>query len=712
MKQVVQDIRNGETRVAELADPTPAPGDVNVSVRASLISAGTERYVLELGGKSLLGKARSRPDHVRRVIEKVRQEGVRSTVSQVKGKLAEPMPLGYSAAGVVLETGARVHQFKPGDRVAAAGPHAGIVAVSHNLCARIPDGVSFEAAAYTSIAAIALQGVRLSRAALGERVLVIGLGLIGQLAVCLLKAQGCRVFGIDLDPDRLALASSLGCDEALVGEPLDAVMHFADGYGVDAVLIAAATSSNGPIEFAAEVCRPKARIVLIGVSGLELPRAPFFAKELEFTVSSSLGAGRGDPIYEERGVDYPIGHARWTAKRNMEAVLQLMADDRLPVEKLTTHRFNIDDAPKAYEHVLQPQGLTLGIVLQYPEEQTVRRRVPSGTAARISAGAPCVSVIGAGNFARLVLLPAVKASGDVSLRGICSAGGLTAAQASKEHGFAFACVDVEEVLSDRETDAVMIATRHDLHADLAIRALRAGKHVFLEKPLAHSEEELARLIDALLALGPSAPMLMVGYNRRFASGLARVARHFETTAPRTVSYRFVAGPVPMSSWVHDPDQGGGRIVGEACHAIDACIALTGSLPIRVFAESVVTRDSRESADDQVAITLRHANGSVSSILYHAAGDAGGPRERFEVFGGGRSAVLDGWNDGELWAGHRRVRFKGRRDKGHQAEVAAFFEAVRRGGPSPIPIEELIAGARASFAAVHSLRTGDAINLDT
>lgn len=711
MKQVVQDVRSGRVHV-DLLPEAISRGQVLVSVHASTISSGTERYVLELGSKSLLGKARSRPDQVRRVLEKVRQEGLRVAVSQARAKLADPMPLGYSAAGVVLETGHRVSGFKPGDRVAAAGPHAGIVAVSHNLCARIPDEVPFEAAAYTSIGAIALQGVRLSRATLGERVLVIGLGLIGQITVCVLKAQGCIVFGVDLDPDKLKVARSLGCDETAIGQPQDAVMRFSDGYGVDAVLIAAATSSNGPVEFAAEVCRPKARIVLIGVSGLELPRAPFFAKELEFTVSSSLGAGRGDPVYEERGVDYPIGHARWTAKRNMETVLQLMADGRLPVEKLTTHRFDVDDAPSAYEHVLRPKGFTLGIVLRYPERKAEVRRVPTSVAGTGTPTAAGVSVIGAGNFARLVLLPAVRASGGVSLRGICSSGGLTATQAGKEHGFAFASADAEEVLRDGETSAVMIATRHDLHADLTIRALQAGKHVFVEKPLAHTEEELERLIEALSVLGPAAPFLMVGYNRRFAPGLVRSARHFETGAPRTVSYRFVAGPVPMSSWVQDPDQGGGRIVGETCHAIDACIALTGSLPVRVFAESVVTRDSRETSDDQVAITMRHADGSLSSIVYHAAGDAAGPRERFEVFGGGRTAVLDGWNEGELWAGHRRVRFKGKRDKGHNAEVAAFFEAVRKGGPSPIPLDQLIAGARASFAAVRSLRSGEAITLDS
>lgn len=710
MQQVVQNVRSGETTVIELPDPSVGRHEVLVAAAASVISAGTEKYVVTLAGRSLLGKARARPDHVRRVIEKVRQEGLRSTLQQVQGKLSEPMSLGYSASGVVIECGDEVHDFKPGDRVATAAPHAGIAAVSRNLCAKLPDAVSFESGAYSSIAAIALQGVRLSRATLGERVLVIGLGLVGQLAACLLKAQGCRVFGTDIDPERVSLATALGCDAAAVGQPTEAVEAFSAGRGVDAVLIAAATSSNDPIEFAAAVCRPKARIVLIGVSGLELPRAPFYAKELEFTVSSSLGAGRGDPLYEERGIDYPFAHARWTAQRNMEAVGLLMADGRLPVERLTTHRYDINDAAKAYEHVMKPSELTLGVVLRYPEVAAAGpRRLETPNIAR-SSNSCGVSVIGAGNYARLVLLPTASKNAEFLPRGICSAGGLTATQASKDHGFAFVCSDVEEVFKDTKTNAVMIATRHDLHADLAIRALRAGKHVFLEKPLAIREEDVDAISRTLEELGPEAPILMVGFNRRFSSGLLRVARHFDGVSPRTVTHRFIAGPVPTSSWVQDPDQGGGRIVGEACHAIDACIRLTGSLPVRVFAESVRTDDAREISDDQVCITLRHQDGSVSSITYHAAADSAGPRERLEVFGGGRSAILDGWADGELWRGHRRVKFSGGRDKGHAAELQAFFAAVNKGGEWPISWPELAAGARASFAARESLRTGMPVDL--
>jgi threonine dehydrogenase-like Zn-dependent dehydrogenase len=366
MKQVVQDVRSGVTSTREVPAPLAAPGQVLVANVASLVSAGTERYVVELARKSLLGKARERPDQVRRVLQKMKAEGLVATLQQVRAKLEEPMPLGYSGAGVVLECGRGVSELKPGDRVATAGPHAEVVSIGRNLCARVPDGVTFEQAAYTSVAAIGLEGVRLARVTLGERVLVVGLGLIGQICVALLKAQGCRVFGTDVDPARLALARQLGADEVAAGSPADAVKRFGGGVGVDAVVITAATASNEPIELAAEVTRPKGRIVLVGVVGLNLPRPPFFQKELEFTVSASLGPGRWDPSYEEKGIDYPLGQVRWTAQRNMEAVLEVIAAGKLPVEKLTSHRYDVDRAADAYELITSRAEPFLGIVLRYP----------------------------------------------------------------------------------------------------------------------------------------------------------------------------------------------------------------------------------------------------------------------------------------------------------------------------------------------------------
>ncbi len=492
MLQVIQDINSGKTTVRLLPDPIAPAGHVVVANATSLVSAGTERYVVDLARKSLLAKARERPDHVRRVLQKIKSEGLLPTAQQVLAKLDEPMPLGYSTAGVVLECGRGVQELKPGDRVATAAPHAGVVAIGKNLCAKIPEGVTFEQAAYTSVATIGLEGVRLARVTLGERVLVIGLGLIGQICVALLKAQGCRVFGADVDPSKLELARGFGADAVAQGAPVADIKAFTGGQGVDAVIITAATPSNGPIELAAEVSRVRGRIVLVGVVGLELPRAPFFQKELEFTVSSSLGPGRSDPAYEEKGVDYPLGYVRWTAQRNMAAVLDVIAAGRLPVERLTTHRFPVDQAPDAYDLITSRKEPFLGVLIEYPAAPALpvrRRDLPSSRRARGELG---VSLVGAGNFARLVMMPILSKMEGVAWRGLCTAKGINADHSGRKMGFAYAASEVQEIWDDRDTAAVFVATRHDLHAELVIAALRAGKHVFVEKPLLASRPESSR----------------------------------------------------------------------------------------------------------------------------------------------------------------------------------------------------------------------------
>jgi predicted dehydrogenase/threonine dehydrogenase-like Zn-dependent dehydrogenase len=705
MKQVIQEVRTGNSRVREIPAPAVSPGTVLVSVMASAISTGTERFVVNLAKQSLLGKARQRPDHVLRTIEKVRQEGLVTTLRQVAAKLDEPMPLGYSAAGVVIACGWDVQEFKPGDRVAVVAPHAGMVCVGKNLCAHIPDGVTFEQAAYTSIAAIALQGVRLSKVSLGDRVLVIGLGLVGQICVSLLKAQGCSVFGTDINRDKLDRARELGADIAACGAPLEEVKAFSRSLGVDASILTAATSSNEPIEFAAEVCRPKGRIVLIGTAGLNVPREPFFKKELEFTVSSSLGAGRGDPVYEEKGIDYPVGYARWTAQRNMQAVLDTMATGKLPVEKLTTHRFPIERAGEAYSLITNGNEPYLGIVIEYPPaEEKPQRRLALRSVARAE-GDLGVSLIGAGNFARLVMMPMISKAPAISWRGLCTAKGVNAEQSGGKMGFVFAATEASELWDDSHTKVVLIATRHDLHAELVVAGLRAGKHVFVEKPLCIKPVELEMISDCVEELGDRCPLLMVGFNRRFAPATHRVRQFFEGTAPISVSYRFAPGFVPPDSWTQDIEVGGGRVVGEACHAIDTCIALTGSLPVKVFAESVSKPNSVATTDDSVFITLRHENGSVSNISYQSGGDRAFPSERIEVFGGQRVAVIDAWDQIHLWRGNRCKKLPGHKDKGHQAEFASFFKACREGGPWPISWDHLYASTWASLMAVSSLRQG-------
>jgi predicted dehydrogenase len=711
MKQVVQDVRSGVTAVREIPAPIAASGQVIVAIVASLVSAGTERYVVDLAKKSLIGKARERPDHVKRVLQKIKSEGLLATMQQVQAKLDEPMPLGYSSAGVVLECGRGVSEFKPGDRVATAGPHAGIVSIGKNLCARIPGGVSFEQAAYTSVAAIGLEGVRLAKVTLGERVLVLGLGLIGQICVALLKAQGCRVFGVDIDPDKLDLAKQFGADEVGTGSPADSVKRFSGGAGVDAVVITAATASNVPIEFAAEVARVRGRIVLVGVVGLNLPRPPFFTKELEFTVSASLGPGRWDPAYEEKGCDYPIGHVRWTMQRNMEAVLDTIAAGKLPVEKLTTHRFPIERAAEAYDLITAKKEPFLGIVLQYPEQDALPRRRLELSAVKARAGSLGVSMIGAGNFARLMLIPAIQKAEGVEFRGICTAKGLHAEHTGRTKGFSFATTEEDGIYADASTQALFVVTRHDLHASQTTKAIRAGKHVFVEKPLGITVEEIEGIDKALAEKGASS-LVMVGFNRRFAPAVRLVREFFaDVRTPLTISVRFNAGPLPPNHWTQDEEEGGGRIVGEACHGIDLASYLAGAVPTRVYAESIGGQGAPEVTDDQCFITVRHRNGSVSSVAYLSGGDKAFPKERIEVFGGGKIGVIDDFRVVTLAGGGKTQEKKlGSQDKGHAAGVAAFLKAVKEGGPAPIPWEDLRAVSLASILAVRSLREGVAFDI--
>ena len=705
MKQVVQNVRNGRTNVMEVPDPVCSPGEVLVQNAASVVSAGTERYVVELSKKSLLGKARARPDHVRRVLQKLRQEGAISTFQQVMAKLREGMPLGYATAGTVLASGAGSHEFEPGDRVATAASHAAIVAIGKNLVAKIPEGVSFEQAAYAPLGSIVLEGVRLTKTSLGERVLLIGAGLLGLIGIALLKAQGCQVFVTDVNEQRLALAKEFGADVVAKGSPLDDVMAFSGGFGVDAVLITAATASNDPIEFAAAACRPKGRVVLVGVVGLNLPREPFFKKELEFTVSASLGPGRWDPTYEERGIDYPIGHVRWTAQRNMQAILDTIAAGRLPVEKLTSHRFDVDNAAAAYELVTNDKEPSLGIVLTYPDQPS-RREVPIARSAKPAKGKLGVSVVGAGNYARLILLPELRRQKSISLRGLCSAHGLTAAQTADQMSFAYATSEFERLLADEDTKALFVLTRHDLHADFVRRALEAGKHVFVEKPLCIRAEELSTLQECVRRLGGNGPILSVGFNRRFSKTTRVLREYFGSRDPLSIHFRFVTADIPKNVWVHDLDVGGGRLVGEACHALDTAIALADSPVTRVYAEATPT--GTPATDDRVVILMRHENGCVSNLVYEAGGDRAGPKERLEVFGGGKSAFVDDWSRIELWRDGRQETVDGGGDKGVATEVARFLDVAARGGDWPIPWEHQVSGAWAAIAAVESIGTGSPI----
>jgi len=705
--QVVQEIKSGKLNVTEIPAPLAQPGEVLIANVASVISAGTERMVIDLAKKSLLGKARDRPDLVRRVIEKCRNEGLLNTMRQVREQLDTPLAMGYSSAGVVLACGRGVQQFKPGDRVASNGSHAEIVSVSRHLCAAVPENVDFEQAAFAVLGAIALNGVRLSGVKLGETVFVIGLGLIGQIAVALASASGCRVLGTDPDAAKCELARRMGAEITRTRFSGGEIEALTSGLGADAVLITASTPSNAPIDLAAAAVRKKGRVVLVGVVGLELDRRPFYFKEAEFVVSCSYGPGRYDPEYEDRGHDYPAAYVRWTEGRNIQAVLDLMGRGRLDLRPLISHRFEIDQAERAYDLIEEGGEPCLGVMLEYPRSQ----EATDGRAVRLAASMhkerPAVGVFGAGNFARLVLLPALRDCGRLRLATLCTAGGLSAVTSGQKLGFEQATTDEAEIFDNPEIDAVVSITRHDLHAGHVIRALQAGKAIFVEKPLCLTEDELTEIEAALADARDPAPPLMVGFNRRFSAAAADVRRFVaDAMSPLAVSIRFNAGPLPADHWLQNDAEGGGRIIGEACHAIDLATFLVASPPVRVFAESIAASHNGTTSDDQCFSTLRHANGSISSVAYLAGGDKSFPKERIEVIGDGRVAVIDDFRTVITCRGGRTLRTKLRgQDKGHRAEIAAFADALTGGGPAPIPWRELRAVTLASILAVRSLREG-------
>jgi polar amino acid transport system substrate-binding protein len=715
MKQVLQNLKTGQLAVTDVPPPAAQRGRVLVRTAASLISAGTERAAVDMGKKSLLGKARERPDLVRQVLQKAKNEGLLNTFNAVRTRLGSSLALGYSASGIVAGVGEDVTEFRAGDRVACAGlgfaSHAEMLAVPKNLCVRLPDEVSFDAGAFGTLGAIALQGVRLAEPTLGEAFVVIGLGLLGQLTVQLLKTNGCRVFGIDLDQKRLDLALELGADAcALNNDDVQrSVLEWSRGRGADAVLITAATQSNQPVELAGEISRLKGRVVAIGTVGLDVPRNLYFKRELTLKISMSYGPGRYDPDYEERGQDYPFGYVRWTEGRNIEAFLDLVAGGRVQVEPLITHRFTIEEGERAYQLITgEVKEPYLGILLNYDTERELARRIEirkQTAPERSTSLAPAVrlGLIGAGNYAKSMLLPNFKAAG-VDFRAIATRSGVSARDIGEKYNFQYCAADADEVIGDAEVNLLVIATRHDLHAELARRTLERGRHVFVEKPLALTDEELE---SVLAAAADGDAQLMVGFNRRF-SPLARAAREFfkGRSAPLSISYRVNAGHIPRDHWVHDPREGGGRIIGEVCHFIDLMQFLTGALTTRVYAESITSRNHETVDEDSVFITLRFADGSNGSIAYLAQGDKAMPKERVEIFGEGKIFVLDDFRSATSFREGRQESIKLRnQDKGQADEIRAACALVLEGKAAPIALDDLAATTRATFRIRESLRTG-------
>jgi predicted dehydrogenase len=710
VKQILQNLGNGVTSLTDVPAPRAGRGRLLIRTSHSLISAGTERMLVDFGKAGWIDKARQQPDKVRQVLEKMRTDGVVATVDAVRSKLDQPIALGYCNVGRIVDLGTGVDGFAVGDRVASNGNHAEIVAVPRNLCARIPEAVTDEAAAFTVIGAIGLQGIRLADPKLGECVAVFGLGLIGLLTVQMLRAQGCRVLGVDIDPARLAMAQRFGAEvvNPAAGEDVLArATAFSRGAGVDAVLITAASKSNDIVAQAAQMSRKRGRIVLIGVVGLNLSRADFYEKELSFQVSCSYGPGRYDPSYEVGGQDYPIGFVRWTEQRNFEAVLDLMAAGAIDVAPLISHRFDLDETESAFA-LLTSGEPSLGIMLRYAADAaadarlglrtvTVGEPVPAGTGAT-----PGVAFLGAGNYAGRVLMPAFKAGG-ADLRTAVSGGGFSAVHFARKHGFGQASTDQEAVLADAAVDAVVIATRHDAHAAQVLAALQAGKHVFCEKPLCLTLEELAE-IEREAEARPT-QKLMVGFNRRFAPLIVKAEALLRpVSGPRAMIMTVNAGAIPADHWTQDSAIGGGRIVGEACHFIDLLRFFAGAPIESVRAMPLGRPDQRATCPDSATIQLGFADGSTGTIHYLANGDRGFPKERLEIFAGGRILRLDNFRLLEGWGfGAFRRKRSWKQDKGQQTCAAAFLDSIRAGGAAPIALAEIIEVSRASIEAAALLR---------
>ena len=708
MRQVLQNLQTGETELTEVPAPAFSKGKVLIHSKTSLISTGTERMLVDFGKAGLFAKACKQPEKVRQVFDKIKTDGLLTTVDAVRSKLGQPIPLGYCNVGVVSKSG--VPYLKEGQRVVSNGSHAEVVNVTGNLCAKIPDDVSDEEAAFTVVASIGLQGVRLAQPTIGETFVVIGTGLIGLLTIQLLRAQGCKVLAIDLDENKLKLARSFAavtCNPSSGEDPVESGLSFSGSVGVDGVIITASTSSSEPVSQAARMCRKRGRIVLVGVTGLELNRSEFYEKELSFQVSCSYGPGRYDENYEEKGQDYPLGYVRWTEKRNFEAILDLLAAGCLDVGPLINHRIPFDDAPRAYG-LLSEEKDTLGIILEYEnsteskEGQTLCLKEKEQKISSFKTfDNAVVGFIGAGNYASRMLIPAFKKAG-ARLHTISSSGGTNASIHGRKNGFEYATSDTDELLANSEINAVAIVTRHNSHAKFVIQALEAGKHVFVEKPLALTLEELENVQNAHNSAGGC--QLMVGFNRRFAPQVKIMKELLaQTNKPKSFVMVMNAGHLPSDHWTQDSEVGGGRIIGEACHHIDLMRFLSGSPIASVHGHCMKEGTSQNSIPDNASVNLCFEDGSIGTIHYFANGGNSFPKERIEVFVGGRTLQLDNFLKlrGFNWPGFRKHSLW-QQDKGQDACSKAFLNSIENSGESPIPQQEIFEVSRVAIEAAGSI----------
>jgi len=732
MKQIQQKFKNGQMEIVNVPYPQCKPGHLIVRNHASLVSVGTEKHLLDFAQKNLLGKALARPDLLSQVIAKAQAEGIMEAWRQAMGRLDAPVLPGYSSAGEVLDVGEGVEDFSIGDRVACSGSgyagHTEIAVVPENLLVKIPKVVEYQDAAFVALGGIALQSVRMAQISLGESVAVIGLGLLGQIAVQLLNSAGCHVIGMDLNPQKTEIALEHGAEAVATdyGELISAVNQISNGEGVDAVIILAATTSNEPLSRAAEICRERGKIVAGGLIGLEIPRQSFYDKELDFVVSRAWGPGLYDPDYSERGVKYPIAYARWTAQRNMAEFIAQLARGGVSVKHLISHSYPLEEALNAYKMILEGDQPYLGVLLTYDDSGELDQAYKSQSFYKIvhiesnRSAVPSdslgIGLIGAGLFANGTLLPAMKSVSGIHFGGVSTATGLSGRHTADKFGFAYCTTDYSEILNDKNIDVVLISTRHGSHADLVVEAIEAGKHIFVEKPLTVNPEQIDRVIRAYQSealADKNLPIFMVGFNRRFSPHSLWIKNHFvNIKEPISVHCTVNAGIVPSDHWVHDPVQGGGRIVGEICHFVDLIQYLTGSLPERVYAESMNVEGSKYS--DNVSVSIKMRNGSMGSINYFDGGDKRYPRERVEVIGGGAVGVIENFQKASLTRGGK-IRSKKNWlsvERGQRGEIEALVNAIQKSSPSPVDFEEYVYTTLTTFAIERSIKKSMPINLNS
>jgi predicted dehydrogenase/threonine dehydrogenase-like Zn-dependent dehydrogenase len=687
MKQLLHSFKTGNIQLMDIPMPNYSDTQIQIQTRYSLISTGTEKMLINFGKAGYWKKARQQPEKVRQVLDKIQTDGLFSTIDAVRNKLNQPIPMGYCNVGIVNETGRNVSDFQSGDRVLSNGPHAEMVCVGHRLCAHIPDSVDDATAAFAVPGAIALQGIRLLNPTLGESIAVIGLGLIGLLTVQLLRANGCCVMGLDMDLQRCQLAESFGAEIFHItdqSDPVSAVQHFSSNKGVDGVLITAATNSNDPINHSSQMCRKKGRIVLVGVSGLNINRNLFYEKELSFQVSCAYGPGRYDPLYEDSGQDYPLPYVRWTAQRNMETVLELMAGGKINVESMISHRFPFEKAQQAYDSILDPSQESIGIILEYRNDIIQNNECTSKIEFQTSRkpSKATIGMIGAGNFSAQVLLPALEKT-SARLKTIASKTGVSGTYLAKKFGFEKSTTDLDDIFSDPDITTIVITTRHDSHANLVLRALDCGKHIFVEKPLCLTQTELEEIKDKV-RFAPNSPILMVGFNRRFSPFIQKIMQFRSgISSPLSMIMTVNAGEIPKDHWAQDLKIGGGRIIGEACHFIDL-LRFIAQHPITEITPTYMAGET----NDTVSIQIRFQDGSIGTIHYFANGHRRFPKERLEIFADGTIIQLDNFKRMKSYGTKIGSSLPQRQDKGHRGEMDAFISAIIDGAGAPIPLDEI------------------------